>query len=114
MKTAVSVIIQIAMFCLSALAIPAGILMYLRFLAFGDNHPFNAVLGFFGVGPVVLNIADMNWLSTSGLQIAVSILSAGMVYAYLAGFLAMIARDVGDWADSWANTPIFRRKKPGV
>ncbi|WP_277594427.1 hypothetical protein [Pseudomonas chlororaphis] len=68
--------------------------LLLRFIAYGDNHPMNAVLGLFGIAPVMLNIADMGLLNSGLLKIFSSLLSAAMIYIGLGGLAIAVTQEL--------------------
>lgn len=93
MKKALSVIAQVAMFCLGVGLFVGSLWLLVRFFAYGDNHPFNVLLGIFGVAPVMLNIADMDWLNSGLLEMFISIITACMIYASLANLALVVTQE---------------------
>lgn len=92
MKKVLSKVAQLAMFCLGVVLFAASLWLLVRFFAFGDNHPINIALGFFGLAPVLPNVADMDWFS-SLLKIFISCASAVAIYLFLASLAVAVTQE---------------------
>lgn len=67
--------------------------LLVRFVAYGDNHPINVVLGIFGVAPVMVNVADMSWINNL-LEMIASLFTAAMIYTGLGSLSIAVAQEL--------------------
>lgn len=80
---------------ISGIALWAGsIWLLVRYFGYGDSHPVNVLLDLVGMGPVLPELYDINWLTTSLLTIIVSILTACMFYTGLASICVIITQEL--------------------